>query len=142
MNQKHKVTVIVVCFFLLIAAYGGFLFCLLEGRARKMNDDFMLKALWVELEAFRGDEGHYPESLDELLSRSHTSETEKQELAQDLKHNVWHSTFFYKPTTNGYSIIVTGPELAPAGWFGQKRKIEKNCDEVGKLFGPIQSHAK
>jgi hypothetical protein len=146
--MKRKSIAIIVCAILLVAVYGIFLLNILEKRSRKMDDDFMFKSLWVEAEVFRSNENRYPESLVELLSTNKDDNNEATKRKQDLqnligqtKQNRWHSTYNYEPTTNGFLITVTGPELPPAGWFGKQRKIKKDSSEVKKMFGQIQSHA-
>jgi len=146
--MKRQNNIIIGCVILLFAAYGIFLLGVLEKRARKMNDDFMFKSLAVEAEVFRSNKNRYPESMAELLSTNQDDNVEATRRKQDLqnligqtKQNRWHSTYIYEPTTNGFLITVTGPELPPAGWFGKQRKIEKINSEVEKSFGQIQSHA-
>jgi len=85
------------------------------------------------------EKGHYPHSLSELLSVDYDDESGKkatQELIGVTQRNEWHDTYDYVPSTNGFTIIVTGPESLPAGWFGKQRKIEKHY-ELGKALDNV-----
>src|SRR5207302_10857942 len=52
-----------------------------------------------------------------------------QELMAFAQHNKWHDTYDYVPSTNGFTLVVTGPS---AGWLGKGRRMEKhyNAEDV------------
>jgi hypothetical protein len=96
-------------------------------RIYKTDDN--LRSLSMYIENFRTIEDHYPQTLSELLTNDYEDESgEKalQDLIKEIQHNPWHDNYDYQPSTNGFTIIVTGPETAPAGWFGKQRKVERH----------------
>jgi hypothetical protein len=137
-RKKLVIVLVVVCVALFTVA------CVLESfrevseRVRDVQVNDVCQKLSFEATAFRVQEGHYPHSLPELESADYLGETEKrinQELIGVTQHNNWHDMYDYIPSTNGFTIIVTGPESLPAGWFGKKRKVERHYDyELGEAL--------
>ena len=98
-------------------------------QAREVEISDVCQKLPIMIKGFQIREGRYPHSLAELQSADYQNETQKeimQRLMGFIQHNEWHDTYNYIPSTNGFIIIVTGPEPAPSGWFGKQRKIEKH----------------
>jgi len=81
---------------------------------------------WIEL--YQRSENFYPHSLLDLPLNHELDENSKQSvknLLNEIQHNPWHDNYDYNPSTNGFTIIVTGPAPPPEGWFGKQRRIEK-----------------
>lgn len=133
--MKRKTIVIIICAVLLTVAFVSELFREVSERARDVQVNDVCQKLSIEVKIFRGEEGHYPRSLLELESGDYQDEKYKKsvhELIGITQHNAWHDTYDYIPSTNGYTIIVTGPVSGPAGWFGKQRSIEKHYDVGGE----------
>jgi hypothetical protein len=134
MKRKHvaAIALIVVC----IVAFGIELFREAGNHSRKIQNNYVFGSLSIQIEIFREEKGRYPNPLSELLSADYPDAKGKEsirELINLSQHNVWHDIYDYKPLTNGFVITMTGPETAPAGWFGKERKIEKSY-KVGEAF--------
>jgi hypothetical protein len=96
-------------------------------RDTQLND--VCLRLSMNIETFRGEEGRYPQSLSELESANYQSDFEKeatQRLFNVIRHNEWHDVYDYYPSTNGFTIIVTGPEYGLFGSSSTQRRIEKD----------------
>jgi hypothetical protein len=127
--MKSKIIVIIICAVLFTAVFVLELFREVFERARDVQINDVIPKLAVEIKYFQIQEGHYPHSLSELQSTDFSDEADKkiiQELIGITQHNGWHDTYDYIPSTNGFTIVVTGTEPAPAGWFGKQHRIEKH----------------
>jgi hypothetical protein len=90
----------------------------------------------MSIELYRESKGYYPQSLEGLLLDDSQDEKGKQSTSNfiyGMRHNAWHNSYEYRPSTNGFTITVTGPDIAPAGWFGKQRKVEKHY-EIGEAL--------
>jgi competence protein ComGC len=129
-RKKTVIILVVICAVLFTVFVLGFLRAWSE-EAREVQVNAVCQKLAIEIKGFQMQEGRYPHSLPELQSADYQGETEKQiirELTDMIQHNNWHDTYEYIPSTNGFTIVVTGPEPAPSGWFGKQRKIEKHYE--------------
>ncbi len=122
--KRKQLILIVVC----AALFASFL--VLEGiqgwseAARKVQVYDVVRKLSMELKMFKNEQGRYPYSLLELGSTNSQDEA-TQDLISITQKNRWHDTYESLPAKNGFTIIVSGPEPATAGWFGAQRKAEK-----------------
>ena len=97
-------------------------------RARDVQSDDVFVKLAIEIRYFRIQNDRLPHSLSELQSTDSLGEVGKniaRELMDIIQHNSWHDTYDYIPSTNGFTIVVTGPS---AGWWSKGRRIEKHYE--------------
>jgi predicted PurR-regulated permease PerM len=127
--KRHKNLTIVGIILFLGVLLG--LECLREGSHVFQNSmtDGHLRSLSMWIELYREDQSRYLDSLPDLLQNIHEDEKAKQairSLIDQVQHNVWRDNYDYKHSTNSFTLIVTGPDGYPMGWFGKQRSIEKH----------------
>ena len=97
-------------------------------RARKVEVNNVCQTLSIYINLFQKNNGRYPRSLSELLSADIVDDRENmliRKLIAFTQTNDWHDVYNYVPSTNGFSIIVIGPELALLGQVGKQRVYEQ-----------------
>jgi hypothetical protein len=126
MKRQKKITII----FVLLSVLSVVL-CLRQGwqglRMNKIDANSRSLSRWIEI--YRGYNGQYPKALSDMLTNGNEDQTDRNainDLLKELEHNPWHDRYDYQPSTNGFTIIVTGPDVAPTGWVGKEQKIEKH----------------
>jgi hypothetical protein len=132
MKQKRPITIalttaIVLAIVCVIAFVIGPLRAA-ENNSRRIQVNFIFRGLSQEIEIYREEKGGYPHSLEDLKSVDYVDAVRKQgieEVVELSQNNCWHDKYIYRPSTNGFAIIMTGSDVAPSGWFGKQRKIEK-----------------
>jgi hypothetical protein len=137
-NRTSKSIIIIGSVLLFLVAVG--IWCLREWAEVAWRDrvEFRVKSVAISVEVFRHDQGHYPVKLSELLTNEFEDEKGKQtigDLIKDEKEGGWPETLTYKTPANGFTLVISGPELPPAGWFGKKRRVEKNYQAGEALNG-------
>jgi hypothetical protein len=138
--KRHNHIIIIICIVLFGLAFGLEFLREWEEEGRNSETSSTLHGLSISLENFKEEKGHYPQTLSELRSNDDFNDEQGKKAIRDLinftRHNPYHDTYVYISSTNGFTIIVTGPESAPAGWFGKQRKIEKHY-ELGKVLDNV-----
>lgn len=129
MINKRLTAVILVLIVILILGNSFFKFWHDAGEdSRRIQNDYILRSLATGIELYWEKTGRYPNTISNIQLDLKTDKEwlkgfeEAWSLAQS---NIWQDLYCYKPSTNGFTIIVTGPDFAPAGWFGKHRSIEK-----------------
>ena len=117
---------VVACGLLLVLG----LWCLREWFEVGWNDwaKFRISSVAIAVEAFRHDYERYPDRLSELLTNEFQDEKVKKTIARlisDSKDGSRPETLTYKASSNGFTLIITCPELPPTGWFGKQRRVER-----------------
>jgi hypothetical protein len=142
-RKKNAIVLAVICAVLFTVVFWlGFLRAWSEA-ARDVEIDDVCQKLPIMIEGFQIEHGRYPHSLAELQSATNQNETDKeimQRLMGFIQHNKWHDTYDYMPSTNGFTIIVTGPEPVPSGWLGKQRKVERHY-ELGQVLDKVTINA-
>jgi hypothetical protein len=134
---------IIVCLLLVLLAAGLECFRELTVVARKTQVNSLLKSLATEIQIFRVDQGHYPQALPQLLINDSLDDrgTKRiRELLQAAQDNSWHDIYEYRPSTNGFTLTVTGPKVPPAGWFGFRYRVEKHYGEELKSLNSLRDN--
>jgi len=125
---KHKRTLVALLAVILVIYLGMEFWRGSADAARRIQNNFLFRSLSAGIELYREDMGSYPKSLSDVqLNRQMDQKWhDSMQIALDLAHsNVWHDVYDYKPSTNGFTISVSGSDMAPAGWLGRQRKFEK-----------------
>jgi len=90
--------------------------------------DFTVRSLAMAVEMYREQIGHYPREFSDLLTDMGNDERSRKsigELVAFTKSNAWNDTFEYRILTNGFAVIVVGPDVTPLAWFGRQRRMER-----------------
>ncbi|PYK63401.1 MAG: hypothetical protein DME21_02970 [Verrucomicrobia bacterium] len=133
MKRKNVVIVLgLICVVMFTVVFALELVRAVSERARDVQANDVCSKLAIEIKYFQIQNGRFPHSLSELQSTDSLGEADKnvvQELMAFAQHNKWHDTYDYVPSTNGFTLVVTGPS---AGWLGKGRRMEKhyNAEDV------------
>ena len=134
-----KKFIFIGCALLLLLVFGIEFVREAENHSRMIQMNFMFRSLSSQIELWRNDEGRYPATLSELGATYHGDDIGRKSMQEVIglaSTNVWHDRYEYEPSTNGFTLTVTGPDMAPSGWFGKTRSIAKhyNVGEALKEF--------
>jgi hypothetical protein len=88
-------------------------------QARDVEINDTCQRIFLETKWFMQDQGRLPHSLTEL----HLDSKIDAPLIQTLQHSELHDTYEYIQTTNGFTIIITGPSVK---WFEKGFRMEKH----------------
>lgn len=133
-SSKHLI--VIACGVLLLVAVGVIVLHDVSERARRLHCDSQVKRLVASVNSFEGEHGYYPVVLSELLQG--TWKGHEKELIQKIENDPWHDVYYYTRTTNGFTIVVVGPDTSLFGLFGRTRRLERHfgglkesMDELG-----------
>jgi hypothetical protein len=138
-----KKPIIIGCVILVVLLLAIDAFRAAENDSRRIQKNYMFRSLSIRIEMWREDKGYYPQTLSQLVA-NYVGDEQSKKGVQDLvglaSSNVWHYRYDYKPSTNGFTITVTGPDEAPTGWFGKTRSMTKHyvIGEAWKEFNSPQ----
>jgi len=127
-RKKVVITLGVICTAIFTTVVALEFFREVSERARDVQINAVCSKPPIEIKYFQIQNGRLPYSLSELQSTDSLGEAGKKvarELMDIIQHNSWHDTYDYIPSTNGFTIVVTGPS---AGWWGKGRRIEKHYE--------------
>jgi hypothetical protein len=135
--MKRSVLITVVCAGLVVAQ-GIYSWRAWHNQARNLHNESVVRSLVIGVELYREHVGHYPSSLGELQFNTHLDKRWRESIKDTLKlavSNAWQDTYSYQAASNGFVITVTGPEMAPAGWFGKRRTMDVKYSQGEALDG-------
>jgi hypothetical protein len=98
-------------------------------RSRAIQNEMILLSLSTGVEMYRECIGIYPSSLSQICSNSSLSKEMTEVLRQSVsvsQTNVWKDVYTFDLLSNGFRLTITGPDVAPLGWLGRSRKIERS----------------
>jgi hypothetical protein len=136
MSKKRIAFIVLACVAFVVGQglYSLRAWCI---RSRNLQNESILRSLSIEVEFYREKFGSYPSSLGEVSLNTDLDARSLDSLQHTLDvaaTNIWRDTYAYTPLSNGFVFTITGPEMAPAGWFGKQRRIERTYSQ-GEAFG-------
>ncbi len=129
MKGKNFAVVIVATLIIGLFIFNGLAWFFAKGkRVQEAGDKFIFDSISLYVDMYFQEKKHCPNLLPDLLSQDNLDAGMKAGISGviDLtRTNVWNTQYEYQHLTNGFAILVTGFEAAPAGWFGKQRKFQK-----------------